>query len=173
MCVLRCFALVRARVRLHSSRDAKREDRERKVKKGAMEERRRKNSLFHFVALHSSFFRPASFSFFFLPNQNKHRPPLFKMPPKRKAASSPSDMTVKQLQAALKKAKVPYDVKARKAELVELLSTAQAAKVRRESDGLFNLVFLLRRITHLLSLFVASGNKLSSVVLGSETNENA
>jgi len=40
------------------------------------------------------------------------------MPPKRKAASSPSDMTVKQLQAALKKAKVPYDIKATKAELV-------------------------------------------------------
>lgn len=62
-------------------------------------------------------------------------------------------MTVKQLQAALKKAKVPYDVKARKAELVELLTNAQAAKVS-ELHGLLSSAFF----------FVAKKTRISSLL---------
>lgn len=44
------------------------------------------------------------------------------MPPK---ASSLSSMTVKQFQAALKKKKIDFDKKAKKAELVELLTALE------------------------------------------------
>ena len=48
------------------------------------------------------------------------------MPPK--VPSSPSAMTVKQLKTALKKRKIDFDAKAKKAELVELLESAMGSR---------------------------------------------